>query len=205
MTRLSSNSSRVLYRLRSGVLPSSLAYIKRYEAILGAKRMRHVLPNTIAGLIVALFVVACAAPRNRISPPETQVLFVCEHGNVKSLMATSYFNRLASQRGLPYRALSRGTAPDSITVPPAIIAGLRGEGFDVATFHPVAVALADVSTSGRVILINTALPKDAQVAGTALEQWTDVPAASADYAAASAVLRRHVERLIDDLADSAQR
>lgn len=36
-----------------------------------------------------------------------QVVFVCEHGNVKSLMAASYFNQLAAQRGLRWRAVSR--------------------------------------------------------------------------------------------------
>jgi arsenate reductase (thioredoxin) len=161
--------------------------------------MRYSLPNTIVALIAALLVGACAASASRISPAASQVLFVCEHGNVKSLMAASYFNRLASQRGLPYHAVSRGTAPDSTTVPPAIIAALLSEGFDVAEFHPVAVGVADVSKSRRVILINTALPETTQLAGTALERWTDVPPASADYAAASAALKRHVEILIDDL------
>ena len=164
--------------------------------------MRYPLPNIIVGFMAALLVAACAAPPSSAVRLESRVLFVCEHGNVKSLMAASYFNRLASERGLPYRALSRGVAPDSTTVPPAIVAGLRGEGFNVAMFHPIAVGVADVSTSRRVILINTALPENMQVAGTAPEQWTDVPAASADYAAASAALRRHVEKLVDDLSHS---
>ena len=105
--------------------------------------MRHPMRNTMVGLISALLVGACAAPAGRVSPAESQVLFVCEHGNVKSLMAASYFNRLASQRGVPDRAITRGTAPDSTTVPPAIVAQLRDEGFDVAGFHPVAVGVAE--------------------------------------------------------------
>jgi hypothetical protein len=115
-------------------------------------------------------------------------------------MAASYFNQLASERGLPFRAVSRGTAPDSTTVPAAIIAGLRDDGFDVAAFHPIAVDAVDVSASRRVILINTALPASAQVTGIETEQWNDVPPASADYAAARSALRSHVGRLMDDLA-----
>jgi arsenate reductase (thioredoxin) len=164
--------------------------------------MRHAIRHTMTALIAALVVVACTSPPSRISTAEPQILFVCEHGNVKSLMAASYFNRLAIQRGLPYRAVSRGTAPDSTTVPPAIAASLKSEGFDVATFHPVAVSMNDVSASRRVILINTALPQSAQVPIAAIEQWTDVPPASVDYPAASAALRKHIESLIDDLSRS---
>jgi arsenate reductase (thioredoxin) len=164
--------------------------------------MRHSMPITSLALVAALLIGSCAGSASRVPPAESQVLFVCEHGNVKSLMAASYFNRLANQRGLPYQAVSRGTAPDSTTVPPAIIAGLLGEGFNVAEYHPVAVGVGDVSTSRRVVLINTALPDTAQLPGTAVEQWTDVPPASVDYAAASAALKRHVQTLIDDLSHS---
>jgi arsenate reductase len=161
--------------------------------------MRQTRPINIVRLIAVLVISAGVAAASRASPAESQVLFVCEHGNVKSLMAASYFNRLATQRGLPYRAISRGTAPNSTTVPPPIMAGLRSEGFDVAEFHPMAVAATDVSASRRVIVINTTLPEDRTPAATAPEQWTDVPAASLDYAAASASLKAHVEALIEEL------
>jgi arsenate reductase len=161
--------------------------------------MRHTVPTNIARLIAVLIISACAAATGQAAPAESQVLFVCEHGNVKSLMAASYFNRLASQRGLPYHAISRGTAPNSTTVPPPIAEGLKSEGFDVTAFHPAAVAEADVVASSRVVVINTVLPESIKQAGPASEQWTDVPAASVDYAAASAALKKHVEALIDDL------
>ncbi len=139
----------------------------------------------------------CVAPPK--SAPASQVLFVCEHGNVKSLMAASYFNRLAAQRGLAYRGVSRGSAPDSDTVPPKIVAGLGGEGFDVSGFHPAAVSAADVSASKQVVSIGVALTPEV-TAGAPVEQWNDVPAASVDYAAASASLQEHVRKLVDHLA-----
>ena len=127
------------------------------------------------------------------------VLFVCEHGNVKSLMAVSYFNQLAQERHLPLMAISRGTAPDSSTVPPAIIDGLRTDGFDVASFHPTAISPADVASADRVILINTELPSDLSGASRATESWTDVPPASVDYGAARESLKAHVRALLDQL------
>ena len=80
---------------------------------------------------------------------------VCEHGNVKSLMAASYFNELATARHLPFRAISRGRRPTPTTVPPPIIDGLKSDGFDVAGFHPTAISAADIASANRVILINT--------------------------------------------------
>jgi hypothetical protein len=155
--------------------------------------------NVIYAAIAALFTLACLAPPSRSEPPSPQVVFVCQHGNVKSLMAASYFNQLAQERGLAVRAISRASAPDSTTVPPAIIEGLRGDGFDVSAFRPAAVTKSDVSASRRVVTIGTSLPFT-EGPGIALEQWDDVPAASVDYGAARDSLRAHVRRLVEQLA-----
>src|SRR5262249_61970728 len=42
--------------------------------------------------------------------PKT-VVFVCEHGAAKSVVAAAYFNRLAAERGLSVRAVARGADP----------------------------------------------------------------------------------------------
>jgi len=156
--------------------------------------------------IVTIFALAltldCSVSKSHAQTRDSQVLFVCEHGNVKSLMAASYFNQMAQERRLFFRAVSRGTAPDSTTVPPSIIQGLRRDGFDVSSFHPSAVKVSDVSASQRVITIGTALPMDAQVASAQpkIEQWNDVPPASVDYGATRDSLKRHIEKLIEQLA-----
>ena len=129
-----------------------------------------------------------------------EVLIACEHGNVKSLMAASYFNQLAKARNLPFRAIARGTAPDSNTVPAVIIAGLQAEGFNVSDFHPSAMTAIDVTSADRVILINTDLPSDISGASSRIEKWTDIPPASTNYAAASEALKAHVRALLDQLA-----
>jgi protein-tyrosine-phosphatase len=162
--------------------------------------------NWLARTIFAWMVVviaACAARPSSAEDPTEQVLFVCEHGNVKSLMAASYFNQLAQQRGLPFRGVSRGSAPDSTTVPPAIAKALATEGFDVSDFHPVAVGTADVSASKRVIAIGTALPASVDASDGKVEQWNDVPPASTDYDASRTSLREHVRELIERLAHPA--
>jgi protein-tyrosine-phosphatase len=130
----------------------------------------------------------------------TKVVFVCEHGNVKSLMAASYFNQLAAQRGLPFHAVSRGVAPDSTTVPTAIVAGLHTDGFDVSDFHPAKISSADVAGAARTVAISTDVPASVHVDEQAIERWTDVPPASSDYDAARASLQAHVAALLDRLA-----
>jgi arsenate reductase (thioredoxin) len=132
--------------------------------------------------------------------PTHQVLFVCEHGNVKSLMAASYFNELARARGLPFRAVSRGSAPDSDTVPDFVKKPLMAEGFDVAGFRPQRVTADDIAASDRVIGISTALPPQTASAAAKVEQWNDVPAASTDYARSRDSIRSHVADLLERLA-----
>jgi len=51
--------------------------------------------------VVSTLLSACTTRPDKPALPDSQVLFVCEHGNVKSLMASSYFNQLARERHLP--------------------------------------------------------------------------------------------------------
>jgi len=67
------------------------------------------------------------------------VVFVCEHGSVKSLMAAQWFNRLAHERGLRLRAVSRGLTPDA-AVPGPVADHLAGHGFDLRGFTASALA-----------------------------------------------------------------
>lgn len=146
-----------------------------------------------------LLLAACAHGADPQPQRGAQVLFVCEHGNVKSLMAASYFNRLAADRGLEARAISRGVAPDSTTVPTGIAAALRSDGFDVTDFHPEKVTPGDVTLAQRVVTIGTDLPAAFQVHGAAVQKWNDVPPASTNYPAARDALVRHVAKLIDEM------
>ena len=120
-------------------------------------------------------------------------------------MAASYFNQLAQERGLPLRAISRGPAPDSNTVPATIREALKGDGFDVSAFHPAAVSTSDISTSRRVVIIGTSLPASVGAPGVTPDQWDDVPPASINYAASRESLKAHVKQLIDQIAPQAQK
>jgi protein-tyrosine-phosphatase len=153
-----------------------------------------------AVVVIATLMMACASIR---ADEPGQVLFVCEHGNVKSLMAASYFNQQAAARGLRLRAISRGSAPDSTTVPPPIVAGLKADGVEVGDFRPVVVSAADVPAAERVVMISTMLPAGVEVPKAKAERWDDVPAASVNYAEARDSLKAHVEQLLERLSEEA--
>jgi len=160
---------------------------------------RMLCPVLLIAAILGAGATADTPPAPAPSPTH-QVLFVCEHGNVKSLMAASYFNASARTHGLPFRAVSRGSAPDSDTVPDFMKMPLMAEGFDVSEFRPQRVTAADVAASDRVIGIGTALPAEAATTAAKIEQWNDVPAASTDYARSRDSIRAHVADLLERLA-----
>ena len=68
----------------------------------------------------------------------TRVVFVCEHGAAKSLIAAAYFNKLAAERGLSERATFRGVSPQD-ALSPLAVAGLRADGVPIPAGKPTAI------------------------------------------------------------------
>lgn len=147
----------------------------------------------LAALLSAVLVVGLSAQ----STPQT-VLFVCEHGAAKSVVAAAHFNKLAAERGLPFRAVSRGTAPDP-AIPAGISNGLETDGLALPPgFLPTAVAAADVTNATRVVTFDVTLPK--ATTGAAVTRWDTLPAFSDGYAPASAAIAQKVDALLRELA-----
>jgi len=129
------------------------------------------------------------------APGPAPVLFVCEHGSVKSLMAASLFNQAAAKRHLPFRAIARGVTPDA-SVPAQVAAALTEEGFIVKDFVPARFSEVDVGSASRIIAIGvdpSVLSPDSKAP---IDTWNDVPAASVNYSAARASLQQHIDALL---------
>ena len=126
------------------------------------------------------------------------VVFVCEHGSAKSLVAASFFDRMARERGVDARAISRGTAPD-LAVPPVVVEALRADGFDVAAFRPRALTRADVAGAARVVAIGVDLGPLGTKAGPRAVRWDGVPPVSTSYPEARRDLVARIERLLEEL------
>lgn len=125
------------------------------------------------------------------------VLFVCLHGSAKSVIASQYFRRLATERGLAADTASAGTEPDA-QIPPAVVQGLRGDGIDLGGHRPRPVTRADLQRAARVVAFGCDLP-DIVPPGLAIERWDDVPAVSEDYGRARDVIAARVRTLVDQL------
>jgi len=122
------------------------------------------------------------------------ILFLCSYGGAKSVIAASYFNRLAEEHALPYAAIAAAAEEPYEAVLPPVVELLEREGFAVGAFKPRQVQPEDVRGAARIVSI------DCEPAGVeAVERWDDVPKVSDDLHGSAATIRRHVEELAAEL------
>jgi arsenate reductase len=130
-------------------------------------------------------------------PEQNLVLFVCLHASAKSLIAAEYFNTRAAERGVPFHALSAGTEPDD-SVPAHVVAGMRGDGYDVSERKPLRLA-RELAAPARIAISFEPELADYVPPTCIVERWS-VPAVSDDYAIARDAIRARVDALIAGLA-----
>jgi arsenate reductase (thioredoxin) len=156
----------------------------------------------LLGLAVAFGArVSAQSPGLTRARDRAPVVFVCEHGSVKSLVASVYFNRRAQERGLPYRAVAMGVAPDA-AVPAPVRDGLRADGFDVADFVPQAFEASAADYAALVVSFDQDVTKMLG-GGVRHLKWDDLPGVLADYPRGRDAIVRRVDALLDDLARGA--
>jgi hypothetical protein len=132
-----------------------------------------------------------AAVRAALNPP--RVVFACQKGAAKSLLAAAFFNKIAADRGLAVRATFRGIDPQA-AVNPAIVEGLRRDGVAIPPGDPTALTDQDIAPASHVVALGCPLPASAAGKG---RTWSDVP--SEGYEAMRDAVVRHVTALLDEL------
>jgi arsenate reductase (thioredoxin) len=125
------------------------------------------------------------------------ILFLCPHNAAKSVLAAAYFDQLAREHRLDYRAASAGTSPDAAPSP-AVVAMLRDEGIDVAGHQPRHVTTEDLTSAHRVISLGCHWD-DTDGGGVRVDRWDDLPPAGQDLGASRAAIKRHLNALVNDL------
>ena len=138
-----------------------------------------------------------AGAQKAASPPAPTVLFVCEHGTVRSLLAKVLFEEYAAEAGLRMQAVSRGTRADS-TVPPWMLQGLAADHVTLGSWQPQTLRPMDLASASHVVSFD--VPRDA-TAGThaSREQWDGLPSVSKDYAVGRDAIKARVHQLVDSL------
>src|SRR5215212_3920307 len=111
--------------------------------------------------VTFLIVLLSAVTAYAQSSVQPAIVFVCEHGAAKSVVATAYFNKLARERGLPFRATFRGTDPQA-ELSVSALKGLREDGVEIPDGKPSAISEADVTRATHVFAIGCTLPAAAK-------------------------------------------
>jgi protein-tyrosine-phosphatase len=124
------------------------------------------------------------------------IIFVCEHGAAKSILAAAYFNKLASEKDLGFTAVARGTHPDA-ELSSQTITGLRQDGLIPAESIPTKLTQAEVESAHRIVSF---CPLPGEYSKKArVEYWDDIPPVSEDYERFRDAIVKHLEELIKAL------
>ena len=121
------------------------------------------------------------------------VVFVCEHGAAKSILAAAYFNRLATQMGLNVRATARGTNPDQ-ELSPQTVKGLAEDGLAPTESVPQRLTAADIESAERVVAFCDLPAAYDQHVKT--EQWEGVPSVSENYEKARDAINDRIRHML---------
>lgn len=124
------------------------------------------------------------------------VLFICEHGSAKSVVATAHFNRLARERNLIAWAISRGTDPDE-AIPLAVIHGLKSEGLSPGESKPKLLSKVDIAAASRIVSFCD-LPEDVTPIAP-IARWDDVPPISEDYDKSRNAILVRISQLFEEM------
>ena len=160
--------------------------------------MRLLHPQNLLLLTITSVVAIVPATAQKPVKPQSpaEVVFVCEHGAAKSVIAAAYFNKMAAERGLPQRAIARGVHPDP-TYAPAVVQGLKNDGITVENGRPELVGGKDLTSAAHIVTLGCKLPQ-APSAKSDLRTWDEVNM-SDGYAAARDAIAKRVQQLIQEL------
>ena len=147
-------------------------------------------------MVGMLLVLAALVIPQTATPVEPNVVFVCEHGAAKSVIATAYFNKIAAERGLRARATYRGVNPQA-DLSVSALKGLKEDGLRVDEHKPSPISQSDVDGATVIFAIGCTLPASAGASGKA-GNWDDVPD-DRGYGPTRDAIKRHVEELVDTL------
>jgi arsenate reductase len=121
------------------------------------------------------------------------IVFVCEHGAAKSIIAAAYFNKFAQERNLRLHAIARGTHPDE-ELSPITVAGLHEDGLTPNESVPQKLSAADIESAQQIVSF-CELPEEYQKKVFS-EQWNDIPPVSENYEKARAVIVAKLNQLM---------
>lgn len=124
------------------------------------------------------------------------VIFVCEHGAAKSIVAAAYFNKLAQDQKFEIYGIARGTHPDEELMQ-AAVDGLVRDGLKPGERKPR--VLSDDEATNAISLVTFCSLPERYLSLARMEDWKDVPAVSANYEISRDAMLDRIKRLLEKL------
>ena len=121
------------------------------------------------------------------------IVFVCEHGAAKSILAAAYFNRFAKEIGSDLRGIARGTNPDP-GLSEETVKGLAEDGLTPTETVPQRLTESDVQSAQKVIAFCDLPEKYQQQA--VIERWDFIPPVSQGYEKARDVIIERIRQML---------
>ena len=122
------------------------------------------------------------------------IVFVCEHGAAKSIIAAAYFNKLAEEANSEIRAMARGTTPDQ-ELSPKTVSGLKADGLIPTGMIPQKLSIEDVEGAQKIVTF-CELPVEYQ-SHVPIETWDGIPPVSENYELARDEIVKRVKQLFE--------
>ena len=129
-------------------------------------------------------------------PQDSIIVFVCEHGAAKSILAAAYFNKMVRETSLGLTAVARGTYPDP-EVSAQTLDGLRADGLIPSEPAPVKLDRKELEVAQYVVSF-CALPEGYLPKGK-VEYWPDIPPVSENYERARDTILERIKVLLHHL------
>ncbi len=127
-------------------------------------------------------------------PDKRLIVFVCEHGAAKSVIAAAYFNKFAIEKNLGLRAIARGTNPEAGLSVKAV-AGLQKDGLVPNVQVPRRLSPADVQSVEKIISFGEPLKEFRHQ--IVIERWDDIPPVSEGYEKARDAILAKINQLLE--------
>jgi len=132
--------------------------------------------------------------RRKIMNKEPLLVFVCEHGAAKSIVASTLFNKLASDKGLALKSIARGRHPDN-ELSKVTVAGLQADGLTPTETVPQKLTVSDLE-SAQITITFCNLSDGEYHRAVKVEHWDNIPAVSDGYEVARDTLLNRINLLL---------
>jgi protein-tyrosine-phosphatase len=130
---------------------------------------------------------------------DLSVVFVCEHGAARSVIAAKYFEQISKQNGLNVKITFRGITPDP-TLHEGSRAGLLQDGLHVSQDEkPQALVEEDLKQANLIVTIDCELPAMFDSYIDKLVSYEGVPSIDKDYGTARDTIIRIGEDVLRKL------